>query len=50
VTTSPISTAPAPTFLDLDHAVVDEGMRVDDPASLVVSDYRALAATVQVAP
>ncbi|RXR25650.1 endonuclease/exonuclease/phosphatase family protein [Oerskovia turbata] len=42
----------APTFLDLDHVVVDEGMRVDDLDSLVVpgSDHRALAVTVQVAP
>ncbi|MFF2620561.1 endonuclease/exonuclease/phosphatase family protein [Oerskovia jenensis] len=41
-----------PTFLDLDHVVVDEGMRVDDLSSLVVpgSDHRALAVTVQVAP
>ena len=41
-----------PTFLDLDHVVVDEGMRVDDLESLVVpgSDHRALAVTVQVAP
>ncbi|MFE4464921.1 endonuclease/exonuclease/phosphatase family protein [Oerskovia sp. NPDC056781] len=41
-----------PTFLDLDHVVVDAGMRVDDLASLVVpgSDHRALAVTVQVAP
>ncbi|MGW6003658.1 endonuclease/exonuclease/phosphatase family protein [Oerskovia enterophila] len=41
-----------PTFLDLDHVVVDEGMRVDDLTSLVVpgSDHRALAVTVQAAP
>ncbi|MFF3063881.1 endonuclease/exonuclease/phosphatase family protein [Oerskovia sp. NPDC057915] len=41
-----------PTFLDLDHVVVDAGMRVDDLDSLVVpgSDHRALAVTVQVAP
>lgn len=41
-----------PTFLDLDHVVVDEGMRVDDLDSFVVpgSDHRALAVTVQVAP
>lgn len=41
-----------PTFLDLDHVLVDEGMRVDDLASLVVpgSDHRALAVTVQVVP
>ncbi len=41
-----------PTFLDLDHVVVDEGMRVDDLSSLVVpgSDHRAFAVTVQVAP
>ncbi|WP_082618556.1 endonuclease/exonuclease/phosphatase family protein [Oerskovia sp. Root22] len=41
-----------PTFLDLDHVVVDEGMRVDDLTSLAVpgSDHRALAVTVQVAP
>jgi endonuclease/exonuclease/phosphatase (EEP) superfamily protein YafD len=40
-----------PTFLDLDHVVVDEGMRIDDLASLAVpgSDHRALAVTVQVA-
>jgi endonuclease/exonuclease/phosphatase (EEP) superfamily protein YafD len=43
--------ARVPTFLDLDHVVVDDGMRVDDLASLVVpgSDHRALAVTVQVA-
>ncbi|GAA1407508.1 endonuclease/exonuclease/phosphatase family protein [Oerskovia paurometabola] len=41
-----------PTFLDLDHVVVEAGMRVDDVDSLVVpgSDHRALAVTVQVAP
>ncbi|QDW62152.1 endonuclease/exonuclease/phosphatase family protein [Oerskovia sp. KBS0722] len=41
-----------PTFLDLDHVVVDAGMRVDDVDSLVVpgSDHGALAVTVQVAP
>ena len=41
-----------PPLVDLDHVVVDEGMRVDDVGLVAVpgTDHLAILATVQVVP